>query len=237
MLCLDDSYCKECEAIVTGVKDGKFIALDKNLFYPRGGGQPTDTGKIIRGNDEFKVVFVGKFDGKVSHEVDKEGLKEGDKVKCIIDWERRYKLMRTHTAAHVLASTMHKELGALITGNELGEDKTRFDFNLENFDREKFDQVVDKVNELLKQDVDLKVYSLPRDEAMKIEGVVKLANALPPSIQILRIVEIPGIDLQADGGTHVKNLKEVGQIELIKLDNKGKSNRRIYFKLKDLNQT
>ncbi|HLD59788.1 MAG TPA: alanyl-tRNA editing protein AlaXM [Candidatus Bilamarchaeaceae archaeon] len=231
MLCLDDSYCKECEAIVTGVKDGKFIALDKNLFYPRGGGQPTDTGKIIRGNDEFKVVFVGKFDGKVSHEVDKEGLKEGDKVKCIIDWERRYKLMRTHTAAHVLASTMHKELGALITGNELGEDKTRFDFNLENFDREKFDQVVDKVNELLKQDVDLKVYSLPRDEAMKIEGVVKLANALPPSIQILRIVEIPGIDLQADGGTHVKNLKEVGQIELIKLDNKGKSNRRIYFKL------
>ena len=237
MLCLDDSYCKECEAIVTGVKDGKFIALDKNLFYPRGGGQPTDTGKIIRGNNEFKVVFVGKFDGKVSHEVDKEGLKEGDKVKCIIDWERRYKLMRTHTAAHVLASTMHKELGALITGNELGEDKTRFDFNLENFDREKFDQVVDKVNELLKQDVDLKVYSLPRDEAMKIEGVVKLANALPPSIQILRIVEIPGIDLQADGGTHVKNLKEVGQIELIKLDNKGKSNRRIYFKLKDLNQT
>ena len=231
MLCLDDSYCKECEAIVTGVKDGKFIALDKNLFYPRGGGQPTDTGKIIRGNNEFKVVFVGKFDGKVSHEVDKEGLKEGDKVKCIIDWERRYKLMRTHTAAHVLASTMHKELGALITGNELGEDKTRFDFNLENFDREKFDQVVDKVNELLKQDVDLKVYSLPRDEAMKIEGVVKLANALPPSIQILRIVEIPGIDLQADGGTHVKNLKEVGQIELIKLDNKGKSNRRIYFKL------
>src|SRR3989338_2611371 len=136
MLCLDDSYCKECEATVTGVKDGKFIALDKNLFYPRGGGQPTDTGKIIRGNDdlnqndsnmckfgddrishEFKVVFVGKFDGKVSHEVDKEGLKEGDKVKCIIDWERRYKLMRTHTAAHVLASTMHKELGALITGN------------------------------------------------------------------------------------------------------------------------
>ncbi len=233
MLCLDDSYCKECEAIVTGVKDGKFIALDKNLFYPRGGGQPTDTGKIIRGNDEFKVVFVGKFDGKISHEVDKEGLKEGDKVKCIVDWERRYKLMRTHTAAHVLASTMHKELGALITGNELGEDKTRFDFNLENFDREKFDQVVDKVNELLKQDVDLKVYSLPRDEAMKIEGVVKLANALPPSIQILRIVEIPGVDLQADGGTHVKNLKEVGQIELIKLDNKGKNNRRIYFKLNE----
>lgn len=229
---LIDSYQKECEATVEAVKDDKYVILDTNLFYPKGGGQPWDTGKILLAEKEFMVVFVGKFDGKISHEVDKPGLKSGDKVKCILDWGRRNTLMRMHTAAHMLAATINKEMGALITGNQLNTDKTRFDFNLENFDREKFDEIVEKVNELLKQDLELKIYTLPREEAMKIEGIVKLAGALLPSIKELRIVEIPGIDIQADGGTHVKNINEIGQIEVLKLENKGKNNRRIYFTLR-----
>ena len=232
-LYLEDSYLKECEATVQSVKDNKYITLDNNLFYPKSGGQQWDTGKLIRENEEFNVIYAGKFDEKISLEVDKEGLKEGDKIKCVLDWERRYKHMRGHTAGHILASVLSKDTGALITGNEIREDKIRFDFNLENFDRETLENCFKKANELLKQDLELKIYSLPREEAMKIEGIVKLANALPPDVKILRIVEIPGIDLQADGGTHVKNLKEVGEIELLKLDNKGKNNRRIYFKLKE----
>jgi misacylated tRNA(Ala) deacylase len=230
-LFLEDSYMKECEATVQSVKDGKYVVLDRTVFYPKGGGQPWDTGKLVKGDEGYQVVFVGKFDGKISHEVDHEGLKEGDMVKCTLDWERRYALMRMHTAAHVLAGTMNSQLGAMITGNQLGEDKTRFDFNMEDFDRGKFDEFVKKANELLDQDLELKIYSLPREEAMKIPGVVKLAGALPPSITELRIVNIPGIDIQADGGTHVSNLKEVGKIEILKLENKGKNNRRIYFTL------
>jgi Ser-tRNA(Ala) deacylase AlaX len=170
-------------------------------------------------------------EGKILHEVDSPFLKEGDKVKCVIDWERRYALMRMHTAAHVLAGTMHTKLGAQITGNQLEVEKTRFDFNLPEFEREKFDRIVEEANGLLQNDVELKIYSMPREEAMKIPGMVKLAGALPPAITELRIVEIPGIDTQADGGTHVRNLKEVGKIQIIKLENKGKDNRRIYFTL------
>ncbi|MFH2106676.1 MAG: alanyl-tRNA editing protein [Candidatus Micrarchaeota archaeon] len=242
MLCLENSYQKECDALVMSANSKK-VVLDTNLFYPRGGGQPCDTGMLMVtfGGDTntpvdmpvniFRVLSVSKVDGQIVHELDREGIHSNQKVKCVLDWDRRYKLMRSHTAAHALAGTMSKELGCLITGNQIEEDKVRFDFNLENFERDKFDAIVQKVNGFLKQDVELKVYSLPREEAMKIEGVVKLANALPPSITVLRIVEIPGLDIQADGGTHVKNLNEVGQIEIMKLENKGKENRRIYFKL------
>lgn len=228
---LEDSYQRECDATVLSVKDGRFVVLDRNLFYPKGGGQPHDNGKLIRGDDAFDVVSVGRFEGRISHEVDREGLKEGDPVRCVLDWERRHMLMRMHTAAHVLAATMNKELGVLITGNQLGTDRTRFDFSMEDFDRDKFDAIVQEANALLSQDLELRIYELPREEAMEIPGVVKLANALPPSIKVLRIVEIPGIDIQADGGTHVRNLEEVGRIEVLKLENKGKANRRIYFTL------
>ncbi|PIN84356.1 alanyl-tRNA editing protein AlaX, partial [Candidatus Micrarchaeota archaeon CG11_big_fil_rev_8_21_14_0_20_47_5] len=114
-LYLKDSYVKECQAKVVSVKDGKFAVLDANLFYPRGGGQPQDTGKLVRGGEEFSVLFAGKFEGKISHEVDREGLKEGDSVHCILNWERRYRLMRSHTAAHTLATILNKKTGALIT--------------------------------------------------------------------------------------------------------------------------
>ncbi|MBI5047110.1 alanyl-tRNA editing protein [Candidatus Micrarchaeota archaeon] len=233
LLCLEDSYLKECDSTVLSV-NGKEVVFDQTVFYPRGGGQPSDFGKIVHSNEQFTVVNVSKKDGIVVHELDRDcSLPVGVKVHCTIDWERRYKLMRMHTAAHTLAATMHKEFNILITGNQLETDKTRFDFSMENFDREKFDLVIKKANEALQNDIELKVYTLPREEAMKIPGVVKLAVALPPSIDRLRIVEIPGIDLQADGGTHVKNTREVGQLSILKLDNKGKDNKRIYYTLSD----
>ena len=230
-LYLEDSYLKECEATISSVKDAKYVTLDQTIFYPKGGGQSWDTGKIVEDDDEYNVVYVGKFSGTVSHEVDHSGLQEGDKVHCILDWSRRYKLMRSHTAAHVFASLLCVGTGALITGNNLTEDKVRFDFSLEEFDRDVLQHYIDKANSLFKKDIPVKWYQMSREEALKIPGIIKMATALPPNIPVLRIVEVVGIDKQADGGTHVKNLREVGQIELIKAQNKGRSNRRVYFKL------
>jgi len=231
-LYLKDSYLKECEAMVVDALAGG-VVLDRTIFYPRGGGQPSDTGTISHAARELRVVNVIKKEGVVIHEFEAgvQVPQKGSAVRCVLDWERRYALMRMHTAAHVLSAIMHRELGALITGNQLEPDKTRFDFNLAEFDRAKFDDAVAKANDALATPVELKTYSLPREEAMRIPGVVKLAAALPPSISELRIVEIPGIDIQADGGTHVRSLSEVGRIEILKLENKGKENRRVYFTL------
>jgi misacylated tRNA(Ala) deacylase len=230
-LYLEDSHLRECDATVVSVKDGKYVVLDQTIFYPKGGGQPWDTGKMLKGNEVYNVVYVGKFAEEISHEVDHPGLKEGDKIRCVLNWERRYRLMRSHTAAHLFASILCVGTGALVTGNQLEQDKIRFDFSLEKFDPEILKNYVDKANELLKQDIQVKWYELPKEEALKIPGVVKMAEAFPPDIPRLRIVEIVGVDRQADGGTHVKNLKEVGQIKILKTENKGKQNRRVYFAL------
>jgi len=232
LIYMTDCFAKEFDAIVTKV-DGKFVVLDKTAFYPQGGGQPTDTGKLIKDDQEYQVVFAKKKGPDVSHEVDKEGLQEGDTVHGVLDWDKRYVLMRMHTAAHILCEIFHKETGALITGNQLNTEKSRIDFNLENFDREKISEYVAKANEIVQKDLPIKIYTLPREEALKIPSVTKLANVLPPAVQELRIVEIEGFDTQADGGTHVKSTKEVGEIEVVGAENKGKNNRRVYFKLKD----
>ncbi|MGD0160268.1 MAG: alanyl-tRNA editing protein AlaXM [Candidatus Bathyarchaeia archaeon] len=230
-LYLEDSYIKECDAVVVLVNEGKYVVLDQTIFYPKGGGQPCDTGRIISGNEVYNVVYVGKFSGEISHEVDRLGLKAVDKVHCVLDWDRRYKLMRSHTAAHLFASLLCNGTGALVTGNQLETDKIRFDFSLEQFNPEILEKYLAKTNELLKKDTPVRSYELPKEEALKIPGVVKMAEAFPPDIPRLRIVELVDLDKQADGGTHVKNLKEVGQIKLLKTENKGKNNRRIYFTL------
>lgn len=232
-LYLQDSYLRRSEARVVSVKDGKYVVLDRTIFYPKGGGQPHDEGQVIRSGEAFKVVYVGTFQGEVSHEVERPGLVVGDQVECVLDWDRRYRLMRSHTAAHTLASILNNETGALITGNQLDIDRIRFDFNLEKFDPDIFRTYVDKANDLFRQDIVVRWYELPREEALRIPGVIKMAAAFPPELEMLRIVEIEGIDAQADGGTHVRNLREVGEIEFLKAENKGKNNRRVYFRLND----
>ncbi len=231
-LYLKDPYLKEFETTVLEVNN-KFIILDKTLFYPNSGGQPNDTGKLINlaTNEEFEVVFVKKIKNNISHEVDKEGLKEDDKVKGILNWDKRYYFMRAHTSAHVISAVIFNETKAQITGNQLSEDKIRIDFNLENFNREQIKDFETKSNELLSKDLPVLTYFLPTDEAFKIPEVFRLKNVLPPTIKEIRIVEIQDFDKQACGGTHINNLKEIGKIEMIKAENKGKDNRRIYYKI------
>src|SRR3989338_7954133 len=232
-LYMDNCYLKEFEAVVESVKDGKYIILDKTAFYPLGGGVAYDTGVLLRDDEEFPVAYVGKFDDKISHEVSKPGLKQGDKVIGVIDWERRYKLMKLHTAAHLFASIFHNNGNALITGNKIEPDCARMDFSLENFDREIIDEYAKIANELIKKNAPVKIHYMEREEALKIPDMVKLANKMPPDVEILRIVEIEGIDRQADGGCHVKSLKEIGKIEILKVENKGKDNRRLYYMVSD----
>ena len=230
-LYLSDSYLKNCGAKVVAVKDGKFVFLDQTVFYPRGGGQPCDTGKIVRGADVFPVANVSKMDGRIAHEISGEcGLKEGDEVECQVDWHRRHTLMRMHTAGHILAAIMYQS-GILITGNQIDVDKTRFDFSMENFDKQAFLSLVEEANKQIARSLPVEISSLPRDEALKVPGAVKLATALPPDVKELRMVRIGDVDYQADGGTHVKNTSEIGKIIFLSADNKGKNNRRIYFRL------
>ena len=148
-LYMDDSYLKSWDAKVTSVKDGKFIILNQTAFYPKGGGQPWDEGFIIKDGEKFKVVYVGKFSGKISHEVDKPGLQEGDEVSCELDWDRRYTYMRYHTASHLISNILYRRADAKITGNQIEMDKTRMDFSMVDYSPEKLRAYVDEANEII----------------------------------------------------------------------------------------
>jgi Ser-tRNA(Ala) deacylase AlaX len=228
---MDDSYLKEFEARVVEVS-GDSVVLDKTAFHPRGGGLPEDTGALIKEGREVKVVQVSSEGGRVLHSAPGHGFSVGDTVKGVLDWERRYLIMRMHTGIHALASVFNKRTGALITGNQVNVDKSRLDLNLEKMDRTLIDDVFRETNRELASGRTVKIYYLPREEALKIPGIVKLADAAPPSVERLRIVEIEGLDIQADGGPHVANTKEVGELVLLKVENKGRNNRRVYFTLK-----
>ncbi len=227
-LYLLDCYKKEFETTVKSVNE-KFVVLEETAFYPNSGGQPNDIGKI----NDYNVVYVGKFKSEISHEVNKEGLQPGDKVNCVIDWDRRYKLMRYHTAAHILANVINKNTGALITGNQLDLEKARIDFCVEDYDSEKLQEYVKEANEIVDKGLDVKLSIVSREEAISSMGdqFSMLAKGLPESVKEIRVVEIEGFAKEACGGTHVANTKEVGYLSFLKSQNKGKNNRRIYFKL------
>ncbi len=227
LLYFTDSYLKEFSAQVIGVEETG-VVLDKTAFYPTGGGQPFDMGLLVKDGKEFMVHSVVKKEGNVMHQTT-AGLQVGDRVVGKIDWERRYKLMRMHTSAHLLSAIFFTKAKVLITGNQLDIHKSRMDFNLETMDKDIVAAVIADANAHIATNVPVKIYSLPREEALKNPEIVKLAGALPPVVDTLRIVEIVGVDIQADGGTHVKALGEIGKIELLSIENKGKNNRRMYF--------
>ncbi len=228
-LYLEDSYLKTCTASVTAVQ-GTVITLDQTIFYPVGGGQACDTGTLLANGEVYRVISVQKVSGEIYHQVDREGLGVGDQVTCTIDWDRRHRLMRSHTAAHLLSGLLSQKTGAQITGNQLEPDKSRMDFNLEHYSPETLQQLFVEANALIKKDAPVNVYTLTKDQALAYQTLFKLANKeYIEHLQDVRVVEITGIDKQADGGTHVKSLKEIGKIFLQKIDNKGKSNRRVYF--------
>ena len=231
-LYLHDSYLKEFFATITGINGG-MVSLDKTAFFPAGGGQPSDTGKFFFGEKEFSVKGVKKENGEIWHTLNSaQGLAEGSKVSAKIDFPQRYNLMRMHTSAHVLAAVIFGETGKLITGNQIGWPKSRMDFDApHSFDSHAAMQIEKKVNSELLKNHEVSVFFLPRETALKKPELVRLKEILPPSLKEWRVVQIGSIDLQADGGTHVKNTKEIGQIRITKTENKGAQNKRIYWGL------
>jgi Ser-tRNA(Ala) deacylase AlaX len=220
-----DAYVKEFDAKVTSVS-GNRVTLDRTAFNPRGGGLVSDLGKL----GDASIIEVIKENDEPIHLVDHpELLKVNETVHCVLDWERRYRIMKMHTSAHILCAIVNRETGALITGNQINPDQSRIDFNLEQFDREKINDYIKTANDAVKNGHEVKAYFMKREEALKVPGLVKLANAMPPSLETLRIVQIGDVDTQADGGVHVANTREIGEIIGKGIENKGKSNRRLYF--------
>jgi misacylated tRNA(Ala) deacylase len=233
-LYLYDSYKKEFEAKIQNV-NGNQVSLDQTAFHPLTGGVAHDTGYIAKGNTKHRVlrVEINRETKEITHVLDDaSGLSSGDTVKGVLDWERRYRLMRLHTAAHLIAAIMYRDYNALITGGQVDCEQAKLDFNLPKTDREIFEDAVAKANSEVGKGTALKIYFLERTEALKVPGIVKLAERMPPQVKELRIVEIPSIDVQADGGPHVNNTREIGEISLVKIENKGKTQRRLYFTVK-----
>ncbi len=230
-LFLTDSHARMCLARVVELAGPLGVVLDQTVLYPQGGGQPNDTGKLLRNSEEFRVTGVKRMDGKIVHFADKAGLSVGDVVSVEVDWVRRYALMRMHTAAHVLARVLSLETGALISGNQLDTVQSRMDFSARDFDKEAWKSFEKKTNEVLARDLMVSVSFEKFEEAMKRPELFRLKNVLPKNLSVLRIVSIGDFDSQADGGTHVARTSEVGRISILKMENKGAQNRRIYWTL------
>jgi len=233
-LYLYDSYRRTFEAKIQKV-NGNDVVVDQTVFHPLTGGVAYDTGTLQNDNVKHSVVRVeiNRETKEITHIVDDAtGFKVDEIVKGEILWDRRYRLMRLHTTAHLIAAVMYRDYEARITGGQVDPEQAKMDFNLPRTDREIFEDAVKKANLEVQKNTALKIYFVDRAEALKIPGVVKLAERMPPDVKDFRIVEIPGIDLQADGGPHVNNTGEIGEISLVKIENKGHTQRRLYFTVK-----
>lgn len=211
--------------------DGTKVQLDQTAFNPRGGGLVSDTGTL----GEVRVAEVTKEGDAIFHVMEAPvTFTPGGTVHGVLDWDRRHRIMRMHTAAHILSAVVNRETGALITGNQISPEGSRVDFNLADFDRDKITSFVDHVNEAVGRGLVVKAFFMKREEALATPGFVKLANAMPPNLEELRIVQIGDVDTQADGGVHVANTREIGKVAVVKVENKGKDNRRLYFTVNDV---
>ena len=227
-----NSYIKEFEAKVIESSNNEII-LDQTAFYPGGGGQPCDIGKIS--SDEFNIDIVKVFskDNVVIHSTESNILPPaGTMIKGAINWERRYKLMRTHTAAHILCGVIFRDYGASVTGGNMQPLSARMDFELSNITADFVQNVEILINKEVLASHKIQIGSLNRDEALKIPSLIRTKiNLIPSSVSEIRTIDIVGLDLQADGGTHVNNTNEVGNIKITGHESKGKINKRIRISL------
>jgi misacylated tRNA(Ala) deacylase len=227
-----DAYLREFDALVVAV-DGQRVALDRTAFYATSGGQPHDTGTLSAGERSWTVAEVRRDGDYIWHTLQGEGVPAvGERVAGVIDWTRRYKLMRTHTALHLLCGVIWRDYQAAVTGGNMDTEEGRLDFELRDFSNELAQEIVAKVNQEIAADRPIEIKILPREEAFQIPDLIRTKiNLLPEGIQEIRTVNIVGLDLQADGGTHVHRTGEVGTVALLKTRSKGASNKRIIIGL------
>jgi misacylated tRNA(Ala) deacylase len=229
-----DAYLATCDATVTAVIDGG-VELDRTVFYARGGGQPGDSG-FLRWADRTVLVtdtFKDRDGGHITHVLDGDPPPVGARVVCELDWTRRYTHMRTHTALHALSGVIFREHAAKVTGGNMESGGVaRMDFELESMSAELGRQVEAELNRLLAEDRPVRVLLLPRAEALADPDLIRTKiNLVPESIDPIRVIDIQGIDRQADGGTHVRSTGEVGPVRVVKTESKGKANKRMRIQL------
>lgn len=237
LLCHTDSYLQEFEAqVVAQDRDQHALVLDATAFYPGGGGQPADKGQLVFDGVTIPVTKVKKSGGAVLHYVDAETLPPvGATLTGEIDWTRRYKLMRTHTAMHLLCGVVWRDYGASVTGGNMELLRGRMDFEFDRLRKEFVQEIENSVNVEMAAGHAVRVNILPREEAFQIPDLIRTKiNLLPEGITEVRTVEIVGLDLQADGGTHVADTSEVGPIRIPKYTSKGGINKRLYVTLDDI---
>ena len=236
-----DAYAKSIEARVRHVEvgDATLVVLDRTNFYPGGGGQPSDRGLLLRSSDGrgWTVRSARKAGGDIVHELqpdDGDPPAVGDAVQVDLDWARRFALMRTHTALHALCGVVWRDHGAQVTGGNMEPRSGRMDFEFESMSGDLVDSIEEAVNVELAAERDVRVNVLPRAEAFAIPDLIRTkVNLLPEGIEEIRTIEIVGLDLQADGGTHVANTREVGRIRVTGYESKGRINKRIRIELVD----
>ena len=227
LLYLTDCYLRKFEATVVAT-EGNRVALDRTAFYPGGGGQPADRGTLLWEDGKAQVFRLRRQGDLVWHELDIEPPPVGVSVSGVLDWEHRYKLMRTHTALHILCGVIWRDYGALVTGGNMKPLAARMDFELEHMSADFAQEVEEKINAEVAAARPVKIYILPREEAFQIPDLIRTkVNLLPEGIRQVRIVEIEGLDMQADGGTHVANTREVGTIHVVGRESKGRINKRL----------
>ena len=237
-LCYEDAYARSIVGTVVAVEadPAPGVVLDQTVFYPGGGGQPPDTGTLRREADgtTWRVVSARKSAGEIVHdlELDFTPPATGDELTVEIDWPRRHLLMRTHTTLHVLCGVVWRDYGAQVTGGNMEPGSGRMDFEFERMSGELVGEIEARVNVELAAEREVRVSILPRDEAFAIPDLIRTKiNLLPPGITEVRTIEIVGLDLQADGGTHVANTREVGPIRVTGYESKGRINKRIRIEL------
>ena len=231
LLYLQDAYLKEFDAEVTDVSE-LGVALNRSALYPGGGGQPYDQGLLRSGDREFKVLRMKRGDGKIWHVLEEDELENGAQITGELDWERRYQLMRVHTAMHILCGVIWRDYGASVTGGNMQPLRGRMDFEFESLTKELVQEIEQKINVEVEAARSIKTNTLPRAEAFEIPDLIRTKiNLLPPAIKEVRVVEIEGLDLQADGGTHVANTQEVGEIRIVDYKSKGAINKRLVVEL------
>lgn len=230
LLFLQDSYLQTCTASVVFV-DGIFVELSATVFYPTGGGQPSDRGNLTCQESSYSVIEVVKRDGRILHQVDRDGLCINDSVVCQIDWPRRYRLMRMHTASHLLLGLLHTATGALVTGNQLDVVNSRVDFDLENYEPARLSELIAQANAAIISNSPVGIYEVSRAEAEERPSLAKLSKGLHPTVSSIRVITLADYDEQACGGTHLRNISEIGTILFVRAENKGKNRRRVYFTL------